>query len=284
MWRPVSHLRSNDIVSIALVAFGALILPLLGWYTLGPVSLIIGPIISLFLILVALAEVYRSSQETAKEIVQIYPQLAALMSVLSCLKITHPIPPLRGWAAGPDFISLCISAILAHKPQNVIECGSGASTVLMCYGLKQVGSGRIWSLEHDENFARTTKEHLAAHGLEEQGQVIHAPLQQVSINGKSWRWYDISIFDRVAPIDLLVVDGPPGNVGPKMRYPALPLLYPLLSPEATIIVDDARREDEEEMINDWLAEFKDFTWEPRQTETGAMILRRRANVSAPPKG
>jgi predicted O-methyltransferase YrrM len=283
MWRPDSHVRPTDFAAIALVTFGMLVLCLLGWYMLGSVSLIISPILSLFLILVAQAEVYRRSQESAKKIAQIYPQLAALMSVLSCLKITHPIPPLRGWAAGPDFISLCVSAILAQKPRNIIECGSGASTILMSYGLKQLGSGRIWSLEHDENFARTTKEHLAAHGLEKQGLVIHALLQPVAIDGESWSWYDTSILDKVVPIDLLVVDGPPGNLGPRMRYPALPLLYTRLSPHAIIIVDDVRREDEREIITDWLAKYRDFTCELHETETGAAILRRHANVSEPPE-
>jgi hypothetical protein len=51
----------------------------------------------------------------------------------------------------------------------------------------------------------------------------------------------------LAKIDLLVIDGPPSSTNPDARYPALTHLIPLLSPKATVVLDDADRDEEKKL-------------------------------------
>jgi predicted O-methyltransferase YrrM len=53
----------------------------------------------------------------------------------------------------------------------------------------------------------------------------------------------------LAKIDLLVIDGPPSSTNPDARYPALEHLVPLLSPRATVILDDVDREEERKLAD-----------------------------------
>jgi hypothetical protein len=55
--------------------------------------------------------------------------------------------------------------------------------------------------------------------------------------------------------EVVFVDGPPTSTGKLARYPALPLLWRHLSPNGTLLLDDASREDEGEAIRRWSSEF-----------------------------
>jgi hypothetical protein len=68
-------------------------------------------------------------------------------------------------------------------------------------------------------------------------------------------WYDAeTVVSALAssPVDLLLVDGPPG--GRRLsRYPAVPELSAHLSPGAIVMLDDARRPAEREIARQWSA-------------------------------
>ena len=80
------------------------------------------------------------------------------------------------------------------------------------------------------------------------------------------------------PAGLLVVDGPPGTVRPMARYPALPVLLNRLAADATVVMDDARRPDEQAIAERWAAGLPGWRLEFRHTEKGAAILRRTASL------
>jgi hypothetical protein len=76
-------------------------------------------------------------------------------------------------------------------------------------------------------------------------------------------WYDQTALETGidsalggAAIELLVVDGPPAYAQGHglARYPALPVLHDRLAPSATIILDDAERPGEREIIRRWQLE------------------------------
>ena len=75
------------------------------------------------------------------------------------------------------------------------------------------------------------------------------------------------------PIDLLVVDGPPGNIQSLSRYPALPLLYRHLSDRSIVILDDGHRDDEKKIVALWEKEFSNLSPEFLDLEKGAYIIR-----------
>jgi hypothetical protein len=63
----------------------------------------------------------------------------------------------------------------------------------------------------------------------------------------------------LSEIPMLVVDGPPRATGAAARYPAFPLLQSVLAQKATIVLDDADRPDEEEIVSRWLADCSTLT-------------------------
>ncbi|MFL5870030.1 MAG: class I SAM-dependent methyltransferase, partial [Solirubrobacterales bacterium] len=123
------------------------------------------------------------------------------------------------WALRPEGLQL-VTRLVAAGRRNVVECGSGESTVAVARALRDLGGGHVHSLEHLPGWASRTRDVLASERLDRFATVIDAPL----VDG----WYDPAAADRLpeAGIDLLLVDGPPaGELGhERARYPALPRL------------------------------------------------------------
>jgi hypothetical protein len=213
-----------------------------------------------------------SAQQAMGE--NLYRQLEALISITSILPLRQPLPPMRGWAISPDFGTLLIAEILTRKPQVVLELGSGVSTLLIAYCLEKTGHGRAISFDHDVNFCEKSRAMITAHQLDKVAEVVHAPLQEVRLNAGSWDWYDTACIAPDIRIDLLVIDGPPGQIQAISRYPALPLLQAYFSDEVVILLDDAARTDEQSIIAMWTREFPGFEYEYIPAEKGAAILRR----------
>ena len=213
-----------------------------------------------------------SAQQAMGE--NLYQQLEALISITALLPLRQPLPPMRGWAISPDFGTLLIAEILTRKPQTVLELGSGVSTLLIAYCLEKIGHGRAMSFDHDVNFCEKSRTMITAHQLGKVAEVVHAPLQEVRLNAGSWDWYDTACIAPDIKIDLLVIDGPPGQIQAISRYPALPLLQAYFSDEVVILLDDAARADEQSIIAMWTREFPGFECEYIPAEKGAAILRR----------
>jgi predicted O-methyltransferase YrrM len=204
-----------------------------------------------------------------------YWQIEALFSLYSTLRITHPLPPMRLWAASPDFVNLSVSLIRQHHPQLVFEIGSGVSTVVSSYALREAGSGILISLEHEQEFSAVTAANIAAHQMQDIAAVRHAPLKPVTLDNQPYQWYDTQALQNLPGlIDLLVVDGPPSGTGKMARYPAVPMLYHQLRPGAFILVDDFMREDEYQMVNRWLEQFDLRVIQTFANEKGAVILQK----------
>jgi hypothetical protein len=137
----------------------------------------------------------------------------------------------------------------------IVECGSGTSTVLIAHYLKQLGSGRLLSMEHEKEFAAATRESLSEAGVDDLVTILEVPLRTWEINGKEFLWYDIDPETFLQQsFDLLIVDGPPGKTGPLARYPAVPLLKKWLHPGSMIILDDGYRDDEKIIAEKWAGE------------------------------
>jgi len=230
------------------------------------------------LILHTILKVYHKLQV---EQVQHYWQTEALFSMYASLKITHPLPPMRLWAASPDFLILAISLIKRHKPKIIFEVGSGVSTILNGYALRETGGESVISLEHEQEFAAITSDNLTAHGLDDVARVIYAPLKRVMTDGQERLWYDTAQIANVPPIDFLIVDGPPEKTGELARYPALPMLFDKLNDGAYVLVDDFMRDDEHTMVNLWLDQFDLEVVRAFANEKGAVILQKKSRTTLP---
>jgi predicted O-methyltransferase YrrM len=189
--------------------------------------------------------------ETAET--RLFSQLEALDWLRAELQLAHPLPPTRGFAAAPDALRHLVHIIDQASPSQVLELGSGVSTIVIARRLQQAGHGRLVALEHLPEHAARTRHELALQGLADVATVVDAPLAEVRLGTGTWSWYELG--DGVpAAIDALFVDGPPGGTGSLARYPALPLLRDRLAPGALLFVDDGDRPDEREMVRRWQTE------------------------------
>src|SRR5262249_33675178 len=96
------------------------------------------------------------------------------------------------------------------------------------------------------------------------------------LDQKQYPWYDISKLPAIEAVDLLVIDGPPDH-----RYPALPMLHHLLSNEAVIVCDDAKRAIAQENVRRWLSEVPVLGAQYVALDTRALVLTSGA-VRIPP--
>jgi predicted O-methyltransferase YrrM len=205
-----------------------------------------------------------------------YRQAEALHSVFASLDLSHPLPPMRGWAISPDFAVVLIDLLLEHKPTTLVECGSGVSTLLAAHCLRRNGGGKIVALEHVPEFAEATRESLRKHGVEDYAEVRDAPLHLGPIEEREFYWYDVSQLGDVKDIDLLLVDGPPGVIQQHSRWPAIPKLFERLSAEAMVLMDDTNRQDEQEVIALWMEAWPLVNKKSFALEKGAVLLQRTA--------
>lgn len=224
-------------------------------------------------------DVKRSVQE---ESANLFRQLEALQALYLELGLKHSLPPTRGWAASPDFLLETARHALQHKPTAVVECSSGTSTLVLARCMQLNGGGKVYSLEHDAEFAQQTRDNLARLGLSAYAEVLDAPLRPVELGASTWRWYAHEVLPARLDIDMLVIDGPPMDVGDLARYPAGPALFGRLSGDGAVFLDDAARPQETAILARWKAEFPALSQSWRYCEKGCAVLRAGEGRAAAP--
>ncbi len=203
----------------------------------------------------------------------LFNQLHLLDELKKELDLTLALPAMRGWAASPDLLYLLARHAKTTKPQVVFECGSGVSTIVLARCMQQNGSGHVYTLDHDPQFAEETRRRLAEHGLSDWGSVVDAPLVEHSIGAEKYQWYDCQGLPE-SSVDMLVVDGPPEKLGSAARYPAGPILFPRLSEGASVFADDLITATMQRNLARWESEFPDLQVERRFVEKQCAILRK----------
>ena len=280
------HLTKKDGAIVLVASVLLLGIVVVGWLLLKDAFLIVVAVLFPIVMLAAILEVYRRLSEDFREKHerqefqrnQDYRQIESFFSLFFTLKPSLPLPSTRGWAASPDLLNKLIELILIEKPALVLEAGSGVSTLIIAYCLKRLGKGKMFSLEHDAKFAAATQSLIAFHGLDDIATIVHAPLKKFEIHGENWLWYELDSLKMDQPVDLLVVDGPPGEIQKLARYPALPLLFGRLSSRSTIILDDGNRKDEKDVVALWEKKFPQIRTQFLDLERGAYLIHKNEPV------
>lgn len=150
------------------------------------------------------------------------------------------------WALQEELITeLWHQAWLTRGP--VLECGSGLSTLLLGIAAEQQKFD-VYSLEHDEGWYWRMFTLLHQLGLT-RVTLVYAPLQTF----ERYDWYGPHT-DLPAGLSLVLCDGPP-EATPGGRYGLIPQIHTLLAPDAMILLDDAARPGEQEVLLRWASEF-----------------------------
>ena len=217
----------------------------------------------------------RESQVRAELLVQ---QSYALQAI-SFLNFKRPIQFGR-WAILPDLAEILVHLMAEHKPRVVLELGSGTSTLILAYCRKVMNLGcQIISVESEAAFAEETRKLLWDHGLGDSVTIIVAPLVATMVGEQTFQWFDDTNgwLETLPPVDLLLVDGPPGKIQKLSRHPALPKLWQRLSGDPIIVLDDGYRPDEQKIAELWSAVLAglDATFLP--TLKGCWLWRKKAH-------
>ena len=174
--------------------------------------------------------------------------------------------PYLPWGAGAmrpaGLVTVC-NDIVMNQRRRIVELGSGVSTVLLARLLAQrppQGGFLMAAVEHDALWARWVREQLDREGIGTDVTVVRAPLLAHPRADHGLRWYDEAALTKglrealgAERIDLLLVDGPPAHA-PGLgvaRYPALPVLGDRLAAGGTVVLDDAERPGEQEVLRRW---------------------------------
>jgi hypothetical protein len=161
------------------------------------------------------------------------------------------------WSLNHEAINLLRRLFLQVRPDSVLEFGSGVSTVVFSHLLRQQfadDATRLISVEQSPDFAGRTETLLARAGTRKTVQFEFPGMAEHEFDGEMVSSYDLSnevlgrIFSAIQP-SLIFIDGPFGT-GP-VRGPVLPLILPYLTRPATVILDDALRDNEMRILNAW---------------------------------
>lgn len=158
----------------------------------------------------------------------------------------------------PSAIVKVINDILINKRKNIIEFGSGVSTLYIAKILNKNG-GHLYSVEHDENWITIIKQMLKKENIDETVTFIHAPMRKSTLSLNNLDWYNEDNLNNVLcncnKFDLILIDGPLAYNKDHMlsRYPAIPFLINIdkIAKESTIILDDIERDGEQIIIKKW---------------------------------
>lgn len=196
---------------------------------------------------------------SSAELHAIYANVEAHTNLLALLRPRAPMPPLGGWALDAAVLQIVVELLWERRPELVVECGSGSSSVWLGYFAERLAPCRVVALEHDERFLRASRALVRMHELRNV-EIRDAPLEPwVGSDQQRFPWYARTAWEDLHDIGLLLVDGPPQATGALARYPAGPLLFPRCTANGVVVLDDADRPDERIIGNRWSTEWPEFT-------------------------
>jgi predicted O-methyltransferase YrrM len=173
--------------------------------------------------------------------------------------------PYLPWTEGtirPAALVTVLNEITFAERKHIVELGSGVSTVVIGRLLAQRG-GKVTAVEHDPAWARLVRSQVERERLKDVVEVIVSPLEPHPASWSGAPWYSQeSVALLPGEIDVLLIDGPPGY-GQGMshsRYPAMPALAGRMAGLGLVILDDADREPEREIVARWAEEVPDWTF------------------------
>lgn len=168
----------------------------------------------------------------------------------------EPLAAMTSWSIAPEFAWWLYQHVLNQRPEKIIELGSGTSTLVIAAALKKIGAGRFLSFEHDHAYMEKTRALLETCDLQDHVELLYAPLEPLELSGQTYRWYDLpyDLIDHMIgrnQLDMLIIDGPPASTNQHARYPAMVCLQEYCSQSTVVLLDDAAREEEQEILSRW---------------------------------
>jgi hypothetical protein len=160
---------------------------------------------------------------------------------------------LGDWALDAQTIRFIWTLLWKDRPQVILECGSGISTIVFAvyaslYFSLTKKDCHIISLEQDLSFRIRLENRLKENNLDRFVNVLYCPLDEHF-------FYDLHNLELLLVdkcVQWVLIDGPSGPPG--CRYGTLPSLLKFCCPKAKWFLDDAFRDAELQILRRWQRE------------------------------
>ena len=163
------------------------------------------------------------------------------------------ILPFTTFSLNPGTILHIINEIQINNRKSIIEFGSGISTIVLARHITENNLPiLISSIESDKYWIDFIDSQLIKYNCRHVVDLEYAPLS-TSLNN-DFLWYDCRKVSEIVEnkkFDLVIVDGPSGGGGKFARKPALNAIIDNLDTNFCIFLDDVRRSDEKQILEQW---------------------------------
>jgi predicted O-methyltransferase YrrM len=174
-------------------------------------------------------------------------------ALLDRLRLPHDsLPNLGSWKADVGLLRMIVDHIIEHRPQVMVEFGTGASTLVAARALQMAGGGRLTSFDQHGDFVEATRQWLAEYGLQVD---LRAAALGLSPGGWPGLWYRPGKLPN--RIDFMLVDGPPWTIHPLTRG-AADSLFDRIPIGGTVMLDDGARPGERIVARRWRKRWPGF--------------------------
>ncbi len=155
------------------------------------------------------------------------------------------------------FLVYVLNDIILNKRRNVLEFGSGISTVYISKLIEEYNlRAEFISVDESGEWSKTVNDIIDKNKINFKPEIINAPLKQCSYAIGNLEWYDEKLLGTLLAgksFDLLIIDGPSAwKQGFELaRYPALPFLAKSMKSNCAVFLDDAGRDGEKKVLELW---------------------------------
>ncbi len=155
------------------------------------------------------------------------------------------------WGIGEGKYSLILIALKNQIVENIVEFGSGASTVRLALDFP---NAKILSLEQDKLYFKETIKLMSKFNVRN-AEVFYGPLNWKLYTPRFYFTY--SIRNKMFPVfcDFVLIDGPTESLTLRGREAPLYFIFPYLKIGALIALDDYHRESAKLVLRNWLSTF-----------------------------
>lgn len=155
---------------------------------------------------------------------------------------------IRGSSLDLDGINTLGTLIEKYQPKNVLELGSGVSSLVFAQHSEELK--HVFSVD-DGAFYLNESASRIPDSIKNKFTFIHAPIQKFLFKGKSYSTYSPRTLEEniTEKIEFLFIDGPYARL--YGRISTLFLASQYLAPNAIIVLDDALRSYEKAAFHEW---------------------------------
>ena len=180
------------------------------------------------------------------------------------------------WRIGESAFRLISQLIRDRGYRSLVEFGSGASTARWILEFPEMS---ITSIEHDAEFLNHTRQKLHPLAWGATLDLQYRALTWKIIGGRPFLTYETPSLP--GEIGIVLVDGPPGRTQ-RGREACLYYCYDALAIGGTLVLDDADRPNERQIVRNWMATYgESFTYDHFDADHGLAVLTKIADL--PPR-